>query len=160
MEIIKTNGIDIHSWCPDIEESALGQMQKLAELPFARFCALMPDAHMGQNMPIGGVLATENTIVMDAIGIDIGCGVCAIKSNLTESDLTEDKSQVIFNLISQVVPTGFSHNTGKKQNQLLKSHGDKIDFIVGKSKVEKTASNPIGNYKKEFASQLGTLGGG
>jgi len=162
MELIKTNGVDIRSWCPDIEESALDQMKRLAELPFTRYCALMPDAHFGMNMPIGGVLLTENAIVMDAIGVDIGCGVCAIKTNITEDELTEDKSQVLFNLISQSVPTGFAHNSDKRKKELNNRHGDKIDFIVSKSKVEdfEKEHNPIGNYKKEFASQLGTLGGG
>ena len=59
-----------------IEEGALAQMQIAAKLPVAVAGALMPDAHQGYGLPIGGVLATNNAIIPYAVGVDIGCRMC------------------------------------------------------------------------------------
>jgi len=59
-----------------IEEGALAQMQVAAKLPVAVAGALMPDAHQGYGLPIGGVLATDNAIIPYAVGVDIGCRMC------------------------------------------------------------------------------------
>ena len=59
-----------------IEEGALLQMQTAAKLPVAVAGALMPDAHQGYGLPIGGVLATNNAIIPYAVGVDIGCRMC------------------------------------------------------------------------------------
>ncbi|MGC4100429.1 RtcB family protein [Ferruginibacter sp.] len=59
-----------------IEEGALTQMQTAAKLPVAVAGALMPDAHQGYGLPIGGVLATDNAIIPYAVGVDIGCRMC------------------------------------------------------------------------------------
>jgi tRNA-splicing ligase RtcB len=59
-----------------IEEGALLQMKIAAKLPVAVAGALMPDAHQGYGLPIGGVLATNNAIIPYAVGVDIGCRMC------------------------------------------------------------------------------------
>lgn len=72
-------------WLEDIEDGALEQAKNLANLPFAfKHIAIMPDSHQGFGMPIGGVLATKGVIVPNAVGVDIGCGMCAVKTSLTE----------------------------------------------------------------------------
>ncbi len=75
MDIITEEGsLPIKSWCPDIEDEALAQAKNLAKLPFAfHHVALMPDSHKGYGMPIGGVLATKDVIIPNAVGVDIGC---------------------------------------------------------------------------------------
>ena len=60
-------------YCPDAEAGALDQMQNAVRLPIAVRGALMPDAHLGYGLPIGGVLATENTVIPYAVGVDIAC---------------------------------------------------------------------------------------
>ncbi len=60
-------------WGEDIEGSALAQMRNAARLPVAVAGALMPDAHLGYGLPIGGVLATENSVIPYAVGVDIAC---------------------------------------------------------------------------------------
>ena len=173
------NGVDIHSWCPGIDQersqltdinserdkknpTAIEQMEIISRLPYVRYCAMMPDSHTGQNMPIGGVVACENVVVSDFVGVDIGCGMCALRTNLTESDLTDDTKQKIFHLLSERLPVGFAHNTDKRRNELTKKHEQKVAFIIQKSGIEVVHGlhNPIGDYYKEFFAQLGTLGGG
>ena len=81
--VIDTERIPIKLWLDSIEEGALQQARNLANLPFAfSHVALMPDAHEGFGMPIGGVLATDGVVIPNAVGVDIGCGMCAIKTTL------------------------------------------------------------------------------
>ena len=61
------------SWCSDPDENALEQMHNSMRLPSAVRGALMPDAHLGYGLPIGGVLATEGTVIPYAVGVDIAC---------------------------------------------------------------------------------------
>ena len=75
----------ILSWCNNPEDGAIKQARNLTELPclVGNVC-LMPDTHEGYGMPIGGVIALENAICPNAVGVDIGCGMLAVKTNLTE----------------------------------------------------------------------------
>ena len=83
MRVINTEKKPIKLWLDNIEDGALGQAKNLANLPFVfKWVALMPDSHQGYGMPIGGVMATKNVIVPNAVGVDIGCGMCAVKTSL------------------------------------------------------------------------------
>jgi tRNA-splicing ligase RtcB len=85
MKIITSERIPIKMWLESIEEKALEQAKNLANLPFAfKHVALMADSHSGYGMPIGGVMATEGVVVCNAVGVDIGCGVQVVKTNLTD----------------------------------------------------------------------------
>jgi len=166
MEVIKVeNGCDINSFCPGIEEAALEQMKAMCRLPFVKYAALMPDAHMGQKagLPIGGVVATDGVILPTGCGVDLGCGMAVIKTSLGKSDL-EDRSlrEDLLHSMERGIPVGFSHQSKKRTEEILSQYGDKIDFIIDKSKIEDVVGdhNPVGDYRKEFASQCGTLGGG
>jgi len=84
-KIISTEKLPIKLWLDDIEQGALKQAKNIANFPHAyQHVAVMPDAHQGYGMPIGGVLATKDVIIPNAVGVDIGCGVCAVKTNITK----------------------------------------------------------------------------
>ncbi|HZH65127.1 MAG TPA: RtcB family protein [Flavisolibacter sp.] len=72
-----------------IEEGALHQMHTAAKLPVAVAGALMPDAHFGYGLPIGGVLATENAVIPYGVGVDIGCRMCLSVFDIVPKDLTD-----------------------------------------------------------------------
>lgn len=72
-----------------IEEGALKQMQQAVRLPVSVAGALMPDAHQGYGLPIGGVLATENAVIPYGVGVDIGCRMCLSIFDISPHDLTE-----------------------------------------------------------------------
>ncbi len=75
-------------WLEDIEDGAVEQAKNLANLPFVfKHIALMPDAHLGYGMPIGGVMATKGVVIPNAVGVDIGCGMCAVRTSLTDIDI-------------------------------------------------------------------------
>ena len=77
----------IQSWCADCEEGAVKQAENLARHPaLFHHVALMPDAHLGYGMPIGGVVAAEDAVIPAAVGVDIGCGMIA-----TETDIPAER---------------------------------------------------------------------
>ena len=77
----------VKSWCADCEEGAVKQAANLARHPaLYHHVALMPDAHQGYGMPIGGVVAAENAVIPAAVGVDIGCGMIA-----TETDIPAER---------------------------------------------------------------------
>src|SRR5688572_33468525 len=78
-------------WGEGLEAGALGQMKNAARLPVAVSGALMPDAHQGYGLPIGGVLATENAVIPYAVGVDIACRMCLSIFPL-ESSLLEKRA--------------------------------------------------------------------
>ena len=81
-QVRKPGKVPIKSWAPDLEGSALEQAKNLSNLPFAiRHVALMPDAHAGYGMPIGGVLFADGAVVPYAIGVG-GIGACLRKRQL------------------------------------------------------------------------------
>jgi tRNA-splicing ligase RtcB len=143
-KIITTERVPIKLWLDDIEEGALQQARNLANLPFAfKWVAVMPDAHEGFGMPIGGVLAALGTIVPNAVGVDIGCGVLAARTDL--ANITQDTLRNVLAGIRQEVPLGFEHH---KVNQPW-------------SGFDRAPDLPI--IQQELPSarrQLGTLGGG
>ncbi len=75
-----------------IEEGALQQMQQAARLPISVAGALMPDAHSGYGLPIGGVLVTENAVIPYGVGVDIGCRMCLSIFDLDPKDLVDKEA--------------------------------------------------------------------
>ncbi|MCL2074671.1 MAG: RtcB family protein [Marinilabiliaceae bacterium] len=147
--IITTETLPIKLWLEDVEDGAIKQAQNLANLPFAfgHIC-LMPDTHQGYGMPIGGVMAADNVIVPNAVGVDIGCGMCAVKTNIEADTLVREQITQIMSGIRELVPLGFAHHK-ERQDETLMPQGYNLDELV--------------IVKREYLAalkQLGTLGGG
>ena len=104
-QVITTEKKPIKLWLDDIEKGALTQAKNLANLPFTfKHVAIMPDSHQGYGMPIGGVLATKDVVIPNAVGVDIGCGMCALKTNIEEINIKQLKS--ILRIGRKVIPVG------------------------------------------------------
>jgi len=102
-----TGGVPVFSWAPGIERTALEQAENVARLPFAiDHVALMPDAHAGYGMPIGGVLFANAAVVPYAIGVDIGCGVVFAETDLAVETLGRPALERVLETIQDAVPTG------------------------------------------------------
>lgn len=143
--VIASERIPIKMWLDDIEDGALGQAKNLANLPFAfKHLAIMPDSHQGYGMPIGGVLATENVVIPNAVGVDIGCGMCALKTPLQE--ISSESLRTVMGQTRKSVPVGFSHHKEKQDETLMPSVNGDLEIV-----------------SRQFQSalgQIGTLGGG
>src|SRR5210317_1024373 len=106
-QIISTEKTPIKLWLDNVEPGTMEQVRNLANLPFVfKHIAIMPDSHQGYGMPIGGVLATKGVVIPNAVGVDIGCGMCAVKTSLKEID-TETLKRILGE-IRKVVPVGFN----------------------------------------------------
>ncbi len=144
-QVISSERLPIKLWLDDMEEGALQQAKNLANLPFAyRHVAIMPDSHQGYGMPIGGVLATEDTIIPNAVGVDIGCGMCSMRTNKHQVDRDDLKS--IMSIIRKTVPVGFDHHNEQQDEKWMPDLNGNLKIV-----------------EQEYESarnQVGTLGGG
>ncbi len=90
---LNQNGIQFNVFGQEhIEEGAMHQMYQAAKLPISVAGALMPDAHSGYGLPIGGVLATDNVVIPYGVGVDIGCRMCLSIFDINPKDLIDKES--------------------------------------------------------------------
>ena len=105
----------VKSWCENCEEGAAKQAANLAQHPaLYHHVALMPDAHLGYGMPIGGVVAAENAVIPAAVGVDIGCGMIAVETDLPAERFAEMSFRRAFQeRLKERIPVGegVSHTT-------------------------------------------------
>ena len=110
MEFVKSEGLPIHikSWCRDIEDTAMAQAENLARHPALRHhVALMPDCHCGVGMPIGGVIAAKDAVIPAAVGVDIGCGMIAVETDIPAERLADMRfRRAIHSRIRELIPVG------------------------------------------------------
>ena len=110
MEFVKSEGLPIHikSWCRDIEDTAMAQAENLARHPALRHhVALMPDCHCGIGMPIGGVIAAKDAVIPAAVGVDIGCGMIAVETDIPAERLDDMRfRRAIHSRIRELIPVG------------------------------------------------------
>ena len=141
--------VPIMLWLHEVEDGAMIQMDHLAQLPFVfHHVAGMPDMHQGYGMPIGGVMATKGYVVPNAVGMDIGCGMCAIRTNLLVGSLDKSILKKIMGDVRKLIPVGFKHHSKKHKT-------------VHKMPESLILKMPIVDREWDSATkQLGTLGGG
>ena len=144
-QVINSERIPIKLWLDDIESGTLQQAKDLAKLSVSeKWIAIMPDAHVGYGMPIGGVLATRDVVVPNAVGVDIGCGMIAAQTSLTE-DLPMGSIKDILHLARSAIPVGFEH---QKEPQRWDGFNHAPDVPIIQRELDSARR------------QLGTLGGG
>lgn len=114
MQVFETWGKPIKAWVDGVpfEEEARKQVERVASLPFIhKHVAVMPDAHAGKGATVGSVIATSGAIIPAAVGVDIGCGMIAAKTDLKASDLP-DSLGAVRSAIEAAVPHGRTDNGG------------------------------------------------
>ena len=144
MIVLPQEQFPIKLWLNDLEESAEKQVRNVANLPFLyKWVALMPDAHAGKGIPIGSVIATDGVLIPYAIGVDIACGMLAIKTDIKNIDW--DPIKIMMGNIRKTVPTGFDHH---KEAQVWEGFDRMPNLPICQKEL------------KNARKQLGTLGGG
>lgn len=179
---LKGKNVDVKLWTHihDVESSALDQLKNIAALPWTfHHVAVMPDVHFGKGATVGSVIAMKNAVSPAAVGVDIGCGMGAIKTNLKAEDLPESLKELRLK-IEELIPVGFN------QHERSWDRIDLTDFSYSKTagivqKASSASSNTSFNLSKDFETlfddfknldtyvknlmgkamkQVGTLGGG
>ena len=140
----------VKMWASVCDVKAWREISNLCSLPFLfHHLALMPDVHGGVGMPIGAVLATKGVVIPNAVGVDIGCGMCAVKSSLRVEDLPQETlRKVIMRNIRKRIPVGMEHHKTAQDEALMPQEFD----------IEQTTV-----VKRQYVAatkQIGTLGGG
>lgn len=151
MEVISSEKRHIKFWLPlsSVEQGAVDQAKNLANLPFTfHHVAIMPDTHQGYGMPIGGVLATEGVVIPNAVGVDIGCGMCVCKTGTKVPEFAPILKEFM-GKVRELVPVGFNHHS----DPCLIEEMPKLDRMDPKLEIVKS------QFQKARFS-LGTLGGG
>lgn len=155
----KPEGCRVHikSWCREPEEGAMEQARNLASHPaIFHHVALMPDAHQGYGMPIGGVIAMDNAICPNAVGVDAGCGVAAIRTNVPAGAFEDMRlRRELHDLIRSRIPVGEG-----------RAHASEQEWEGFHEEKHLLWPDSVGGRHPKVQSQeidrrnLGTLGGG
>lgn len=104
------NNVKLWTGNMPIEADAYDQIMRIAELPIvANHVAVMPDVHLGKGATVGSVIPTRSAIIPAAVGVDIGCGMCTVLTNLTANDLPESLS-ALRNQIERDIAVGFNEH--------------------------------------------------
>lgn len=146
----------------EIEPAAVNQIRNVGALPWVDELRVMPDVHLGAGATIGTVIGSTSAICPSAVGVDIGCGVNAVKTNL----LREDVDGLLHKLrtaIERAVPVGFnSHGEALSRRDLREIGGNKLASVADNLYNDfKTLQAPgASKLEDKTGKQLGTLGGG
>ncbi|MBP7185583.1 MAG: RtcB family protein [Ruminococcus sp.] len=156
------NMLPIKIWQTDAEAvgaKCIEQAEHLAKLPFAhKWIALMPDTHAGKGMPIGGVIACKNVVIPNAVGVDIGCGMAYVQTDIPVEVLRETitgSGNLVHTICGDIlrnIPTGFSHFKTPQPSEVL----DRAKAEMGRYEADSELIPQI----EEGSYQAGTLGGG
>ena len=132
-----------------IDENAKQQLFNIAEMPFVfKHLAVMPDCHLGKGATVGSVIATKGAIIPAAVGVDIGCGMIAVKTKFFAKDLPDSLEQTRKG-IERRIPLG----AGAKNGKITESAGHRI---AGLTLIENEDYTKVSDWH----SALGTLGSG
>ncbi len=150
MQEFTINNLPVKMWASTCDAHAWKEITNICSLPFVyHHLALMPDVHGGKGMPIGTVLATKDVVIPNAVGVDIGCGMCAVKTNIKVESLTQNVLRgQIMKAIRQRIPLGKEQHS-VAQDEKYMPQGFDIDKLTVCKRRHISATK-----------QLGTLGGG
>lgn len=136
-----------------IEDKAKEQLINVSELPFLfKHLAVMPDCHYGMGATVGSVIATKGAIVPAAVGVDIGCGMIAVKTKLFRKDLPDNLKEIRVG-IERRVPLG----AGGKNGKLNESAGMRVAELAYDADSK---GIDLEFHQKDWAITLGSLGSG
>ncbi|MBA9006088.1 RtcB family protein [Thermomonospora cellulosilytica] len=151
--------VPIRMWTDpaEVEPAALDQLRNVAELPWVHGVAVMPDVHYGKGATVGSVIAMRDAVSPAAVGVDIGCGMTAVRSSLTVEDLPDDLSRLRSGL-EKAIPVGHhAHKTPVDPSAVpgLRERGW-YEFWKRFDELIPSVRDRFGRAR----AQMGTLGGG
>ncbi|GAB3131513.1 RtcB family protein [Tsukamurella serpentis] len=141
------------SWASIMDDKTRNQAITTATLPFIYpHIALMPDAHLGKGATVGSVIPSLGAVIPAAVGVDIGCGMIAVRTQFTEGDLPADRAS-IREAIERAIPL----SPGRYNKKVVATAEPRIAELT--ALAERAEFDPA-KYAGNWALQLGTLGGG
>jgi tRNA-splicing ligase RtcB len=159
LQTLNKGKVPVHIWTGDTESTALNQLANVSQMPFIHHhVAAMPDVHAGIGATVGSVIPTKGAIVPAAVGVDIGCGMNAIRLSLTASELP-DSLRMLRNRIEQAIPVGFDmHDRDPVKRSTIVPLAKRLDQILDRhpaiARMQRKRPYDI------WVRQMATLGGG
>jgi tRNA-splicing ligase RtcB (3'-phosphate/5'-hydroxy nucleic acid ligase) len=149
--------VPIKLWAPleDVDANVLAQLEKVARLPWvAHHVAVMPDVHLGKGATVGSVIAMRDAVAPAAVGVDIGCGMAAVRTSLRADDLSDDLRPLRL-AIEAAIPVGrdaHARPAWERASPALQAEG--------RAMMEGYRHIGADVPRDTVACQVGTLGGG
>ena len=140
------------NWASILEDNTREQAERTAQMPFIHpHLALMPDAHLGMGATVGSVIPTDGAIIPAAVGVDIGCGMIAVRTQFTADDVAGRPLDVLHQQISRSIPL----SAGGRNQKIRASAEPRI------AELRKTpGAGQADAEARQWPQQLGTLGSG
>ena len=151
--------VPVHIWTRDLQSEALDQLTNIARMPFVHHhVAAMPDVHFGIGATVGSVIPTRGAIIPAAVGVDIGCGMNALRTSLTAADLP-DSLRGLRGRVEAAVPVGFDlHDRDPVKRSTITPLARELDAIIERHpairKMQRARPYDV------WVRQLASLGGG
>lgn len=155
----QAGGVPVKIWTDDVDEKSLLQLGETSRLPIVvGHVAAMPDVHLGIGATVGSVIATDRALIPAAVGVDIGCGMCAARlDGLTASDLPDNLKHVR-RAIERAVPVGKAdHRDAVAARSVIDRLKPRIDATLER---HPDIRKMIRNVDAKWPKQIGTLGSG
>lgn len=149
--------VPVKVWTRDIDLASIEQLRNVARLPFVfHHIAAMPDVHAGMGATIGSVIATKGAVIPAAVGVDVGCGMLAVRTNLMKEEFNDRALEVLMKEILNRVPVGREQrDKAQIRNQICEPFAEGLADILGQ---EPDMLKPM--VKSDWRAQMGTLGSG
>jgi tRNA-splicing ligase RtcB len=142
------------SWATEIDEATIKQATALTRLPFVHpHVALMPDAHAGKGSSVGTVIPTVGAVIPAAVGVDIGCGMVAVETDIRDTDLLGKDLSTLRERIEQAIPLSPGNYNSRINRDSAQESIDKLERIAAINSVDLS-------HSPKWREQLGSLGGG
>ncbi len=165
-EVFHGDEVPIKAWVQGvpIESAALDQLKNVASLPFIhKHVAVMPDCHFGMGATVGSVIPTLGAIIPAAVGVDIGCGMVAVRTGLVANELP-DNLKKWRRAIEKAVPHGFGKGSSHTKGGFGPGDYPKTNARLWANKLEQRYQEILAKHKSiagaNLSNHLGTLGSG
>jgi len=155
--VLPGSRVDVRMWADPagVEDQALAQLRNVANLPWVHGVAVMPDVHYGKGATVGSVIAMRDAVSPAAVGVDIGCGMTAVRTSLTSADLPDDLAR-LRGRIEDAVPVGFNAHQRPVPASRVHGVGGWDAFWAGFGDLV----DSVQHLRERALAQMGTLGGG
>ncbi|MFF5986560.1 RtcB family protein [Prauserella flavalba] len=149
--------VPIRMWADPVtvEDAAMRQLRNVSNLPWVHGLAVMPDVHYGKGATVGSVIAMRDAVSPAAVGVDIGCGMSAVRTSLTASDLPDDLGR-LRRRIESAVPVGFDLHRTPVNPAVVHGVGGWDAFWRAFGELHPGVHNQLDRARR----QVGSLGGG
>jgi len=158
-QLLNGGRVPIRLWASlsDVDTETLQQLKRIAGLPWvAHHVAVMPDVHLGKGATVGSVVPLRGAVAPAAVGVDIGCGMAALQTNLSARDLPDDLKPLRL-AIEAAVPVGRHQHQHDAWDRLAPDLAARARLLLGRF-GELALAEPT--FQRRASLQLGTLGGG